>query len=84
MKESVPRIKLALSENERLRKLNRLYEERERLREQLALKNTPLSAHEKQTIQALAKEWTVSRIAEHTGRSATAIRRVIKKKGGAV
>jgi hypothetical protein len=82
IKESVPRIKLLTSENVRLRQMNRLYEEKERLREQLARKNTPLTENEKRQILACATRWSVADIARFTNRSEAAIRRVIK--GGRV
>ena len=84
IKESVPRIKLLVSENERLRQMNRLYEEVKNLREQLARKNTPISENEKRHILACAGHWSVADIARFTGRSETAIRRVIKGKGETV
>jgi prophage antirepressor-like protein len=81
--ESMPRVKLLGSEKDRLWETSRLYREVESLRKQIALKNTPLGAHEKMTIQALAGKWPVAKIAEHTGRSETVIRRVIRNaKGG--
>jgi prophage antirepressor-like protein len=82
IKESVPRIKLLISENERLRQMNRLYEEAKRLREQLARKNTPLTEGEKLRIAAYAAQWSVAEIARFTNRSPAAIRRVIRGKGG--
>jgi prophage antirepressor-like protein len=78
IKESVPRIKFLTSENDRLRQMNRLYEEMRRLREQLARKNTPLAESEKRQILACAKQWSVAEIARFTNRSETAIRWVIK------
>jgi hypothetical protein len=81
IKESVPRIKLLTSENVRLRQMNRLYEEKERLREQLARKNTPLTENEKQQILACATQWSVADIARFTNRSEATIRRVIKRAG---
>jgi hypothetical protein len=79
IKESVPRIKLLTSENYQLRKMNRLYEEKERLREQLARKNTPLTESEKRQILDCAAHWSVADIARFTNRSEAAIRRVIKR-----
>ncbi|MDR1176017.1 MAG: hypothetical protein LBK83_11180 [Treponema sp.] len=79
IKESVPRIKLLTSENARLHQMNRLYEKAERLREQLARKNTPLTESEKRQILDCAARWSVAEIARFTNRSETAIRRVIKR-----
>jgi phage anti-repressor protein len=81
IKESVPRIKLLTSENARLHQMNRLYEKAERLQEQLARKNTPLTENEKRQILACAARWSVAEIARFTNRSETAIRRVIKRGG---
>jgi phage anti-repressor protein len=77
IKESVPRIKLLTSENVRLRQMNRLYEEKERLREQLARKNTPLTESEKRQILACSTHWSVAGIARFTNRSEAAVRRVL-------
>jgi prophage antirepressor-like protein len=77
IKESVPRIKFLNSENYRLQRMNRLYEEKERLREQLARKNTPLTESEKRQILACATQWSVADIAHFTNRSETAVRRVL-------
>jgi prophage antirepressor-like protein len=81
IKESVPRIKLLSSENDRLRQMNRLYEEKEQLRQQLARKNTPIAENEKQQILACASHWSVADIARFTGRSESAVRNIIKKGG---
>jgi prophage antirepressor-like protein len=77
LRESVPRVKLLVSENNHLRQTNRLYEEVKRLREQLARKNTPLTESEKRQILACAAQQSVAEIARLTNRSKTAIRRVI-------
>jgi prophage antirepressor-like protein len=82
IKESVPRVKLLISEKERLYRMNRLHEEVTRLREQLARKNTPLTESEKRQILACAAQWSIAEIARFTNRSETAIRRVIKDKEG--
>ena len=83
VEESQPRIKLLTSEKDRLRQLNRLYEERDALRQQLARKNTPLTESERRQILACAGRMPVAEIARYTGRSGTAVRKAIKK-GGAV
>jgi prophage antirepressor-like protein len=81
--ESQPRIKLLTSEKDRLRQMNKLYEEKEELRKQLARKNTPITKAERRQILATSAHWSVADIARYTGRSETAVRRVIKQ-GGAV
>jgi prophage antirepressor-like protein len=78
VKESVPRVMQLVSEKDRLRRENRIYQKMEQLREQLARKNTPLTDNEKERIRIYSKHWSIAEIARFMGRSSSAISRVIK------
>jgi uncharacterized protein with WD repeat len=78
VQESVPRVRQLVSDNYQFRRENRIYQEMEKLREQLARKNTPLTSGEKERIRILSKQWSIAEIARFMGRSPSAISRVIK------
>jgi prophage antirepressor-like protein len=80
IKDAAPRVKLATSENDRSRHMNRLYEEIKSLREQLARKNTPLTENEKQRILMYSAHWSAAEIARYMNRSESAVSRVLKRK----